>query len=79
MRALLTIAVAGLGLASLSACQTQQVEASPPTVTYSHNSSDYDEVALQADEYCEQHYGLDARLVDRDRTGGGYQVTYACD
>jgi hypothetical protein len=79
MRALETIMVAGLGLGLLSACQTQQVDAQPPLITYDHAGDDYDEVALQADDYCEERYGLDAELVDRDRVSGGYRTTFACD
>lgn len=73
------IALCMAAVALLPACTTYQTEANPPTVSYSYSDDDdYDEVAERADEHCEAHYGADARLLDRDRDGGGYEATFAC-
>lgn len=69
---------AGL-LGSLAACGGYRTDATDPTVSYSYaDDDDYDEIAEQADDYCDDHYENDAYLVDRDTEGTGYEATFAC-
>jgi hypothetical protein len=65
---------------ALSACATQQrTKETAPTVTYEYNDQDeYDVIAEKADLYCEEEYGRDADLVDRDKEDNGYEATFAC-
>jgi hypothetical protein len=67
-------------LMMLPACAAQQrTEATAPTVTYEYGDQDeYDVIAAKADLYCNEEYGRDADLVDRDSDDGEYEATFAC-
>jgi hypothetical protein len=79
MRHFVVVSMAAASMAVLSACEMQQVDAKPPTVTYAYTEENFDEVAMRAENYCESQYGLDASLVDRDRTSSGREATFACE
>ncbi|MEQ8396254.1 hypothetical protein [Thalassobaculum sp.] len=68
--------------ALVSACagyQVDQTASTSPTVSYAYyTEADYDLVAKRADLYCEDNYGRDAVLIDRDRQGNGYEATFGC-
>ena len=68
-------------LARLPACAShQQADSTAPTVTYTYTDDDeYDTVAARAELHCEDQYGRDAVLVDRDVEGSGYEATFRCD
>lgn len=67
-------------LAFLPACTSYRTEANPPSVSYSYNDDDdYPEVAEKAEDHCRSNYGRNARLVDRDRKGNGYEATFSCE
>lgn len=81
MRMLPLIALLALSTA-LAACSPgpRQVDQAPPTVTYSYlDRDDEDEIARQAELYCEENYGRDAVLVEREREDGEYEATFACE
>lgn len=67
--------------AVLAACQgPRQVDAAPPTVTYSYQSEyELRQIEARADRYCAENYGLRAYPVDRRRVSGGYEATFACE
>lgn len=79
MRSLwMLMAVAPLAL--LPACAAQQTAATAPTVSYEYTDDDeYDLVAERADLYCEEQYGSDAVLLDRELQGSGYEATFSCE
>lgn len=73
-------------LALLPACtiydsdDTDMTEATSPTVSFTYrDDDDFDQVADRADLYCEEHYGNDAELVDRDLEDDGYEATFRCE
>jgi len=77
MSKLSLLTCAGL-LGLLAACGGYRTEATAPTVSYSYaDDDDYDEIAEQADDYCDDHYDKDAHLVDRDSEATGYEATFS--
>jgi len=73
----LLFCAAALGL--LSACAGMPSDVDEPTISYNYDDDDdYDEVAEQADDYCEDSYDKDAYLIDQDSEGGDYEATFAC-
>jgi len=78
---LIVLAAAG---ATLAACgggtNMHRTQAGALTVTYSYSAGgDYDEVAEQADDYCDDEYGRDAVLLSRDTQGDRYEATFSCE
>ena len=79
MRKLSMLAAAAI-LPALVACGVQQVDATPPTVTYAYQSEyDLDRIRDEADRHCAEEYGRRGVLIDHDRTANGYEVTFACE
>jgi hypothetical protein len=65
MRACIVVVLA---LVVLAACgpSAQRVRATAPTVTFSYqNAAEFDAAAEQADEWCDDRYDAEARLIDR--------------
>jgi hypothetical protein len=68
--------------ALLAACvaPVQQTESTAPTVSYTYqDEGDYELVAKRADLHCEEYYGQDATLTDRDVESTGYEATFRCE
>jgi hypothetical protein len=63
----------------LTACASKphRTDASLPTVSYRFDSeSELRAAALEADDYCGEHYGLDARLAEP--VDGPGEATFVC-
>lgn len=74
----MALCMATLGLAP--ACTAYQTDATAPTVSYNYSDDDgYLEVSEKADDYCQENYNANARLVDRSTSTGGYRATFACE
>lgn len=81
MRKLWMLAMAA-PVAALAACAApiQQTASTAPTVSYTYDDDDdYELIAKRADLHCEEQYGRDAVLVDRDVEGSGYEATFRCE
>lgn len=72
--------VAPLVLLPACVAPVQQTAATAPTVSYTYDDDDdYALIAKRADLHCEEQYGRDAVLVDRDVEGSGYEATFRCE
>jgi hypothetical protein len=72
-----------LAAIALAGCAgADRVDATAPTVSYEVDSQlEYEQAAQRADEYCEDHYDGDARLVGAEDDyfyDGDETVTFAC-
>ena len=72
-----------LAAAALAGCAggANRVDATGPTVSYDVDSPrEYEQAAARADDWCEENYNRDARLVDSDSGyyAGDETVTFEC-
>lgn len=71
---------AAAALALLAGCAAQQTQATPPTVSFNYVDGDsYRQAAREADDYCLEKYRANAYLLQRAKTGSGYQATFSCE
>ena len=68
-------------LAGLSACgSSEPTETTVPIVTYTYtDEDDFEEAAARAEDFCEEKYDREARLLDRERDSYGFEASFACE
>ncbi len=75
----LAAAAAALALLPAACSSTDTTAATEPTVSFQYSALDEaEDVAEQADDYCDDRYDTDAYLIDTDQNGNGYEATFAC-
>lgn len=72
------VILVGLLLIGCAAGGPQRIEARNPTVSYSYEYGDRDEVKQTAAKYCFDHYGRSARVVEDVKSGDERVMTFEC-